>query len=98
MDGDDSNPAVYVYLMPLNYILKNDKFYAMYILPQGNLSSWWILSNCEHLGSSLAALVELGKIYSRNPIGMSALISMAYEIASLTGEDLSRAADPGGSN
>ena len=40
MDGDDSNPAVYVYLMPLNYILKNDKFYAMYILPQGNLSSW----------------------------------------------------------
>lgn len=40
MDGYDIYPAVYVYLMPLNYILKNDKFYVMYILPQGNLSSW----------------------------------------------------------
>ena len=95
MDGYDIYPAVYVYLMPLNYILKNDKFYVMYILPQGNLSSWWILSNCDCLGTSLAALVELGKFFSRNPIGMSALLS---EIASLTGEDLSRAADLGGSN
>lgn len=56
------------------------------------------LSNCEGLGTSLAALVELGKIFSRNPISMSALLSRAYEIASLTGDDLSRATDLGGSN
>lgn len=43
------------------------------------------LSNCEGLGTSLAALVEVGKNFSRNPISTSALLSRACEIASPLG-------------
>ena len=37
MDGGDGCTAIWMYLMPLNCIPKNDlngKFYVMYILPQ----------------------------------------------------------------
>lgn len=37
MDGDDGDIVMWMYLMPLNQTLEdgyNDKFYALYILPQ----------------------------------------------------------------